>query len=158
MVLENVENELSNSLLNNRNFLNFQVFTTYFLVQIFNTMALGFYTTAFGIVTGILIYCYYYWENNQQENPHGSQNYNNQNKKSNQGNSSTTKIPPKPSDICIICSELLQSPLEQLPCQHLFHQKCLSQWFEFDAKINYRCPLCRYQLNQAEYNVYRKRL
>ncbi|XP_046911587.2 E3 ubiquitin-protein ligase ARK2C [Dermatophagoides farinae] len=121
-------------------------------------MAIGFYSSALGIVVGIVAYCCYYYyntNNNHTENPHGSQRGNNRNaRQQNDNGSRSSTIPPKPSDVCIICSDQLTSPLEQLPCKHLFHQKCLAKWFEFDL----RCPICRYKLSLAEYEIYKKRL
>ncbi|KAJ8598547.1 hypothetical protein CTAYLR_001359 [Chrysophaeum taylorii] len=44
-------------------------------------------------------------------------------------------------DACVICLENFEpgATLHQLPCQHLFHRKCVSKWLEHDA----RCPTCR---------------
>lgn len=45
---------------------------------------------------------------------------------------------------CVICKEEMREGREvcELPCQHLFHWKCILPWFR---KRN-TCPCCRFQL------------
>lgn len=51
---------------------------------------------------------------------------------------------------CSIC--LLEEKEEEecilVPCGHIFHNKCVSKWFE----INCKCPLCRYDLEKNSGN------
>ena len=42
---------------------------------------------------------------------------------------------------CSICLEFINSP-HQLPCGHIFHEKCIKKW-----KKN-KCPLCRTKINK----------
>ncbi|XP_073116226.1 E3 ubiquitin-protein ligase MPSR1-like [Elaeis guineensis] len=45
---------------------------------------------------------------------------------------------------CSICLEEFEFEMEviQLPCKHIFHGGCLTQWLE----NSHLCPLCRYEL------------
>ncbi|ORX75773.1 hypothetical protein BCR32DRAFT_296680 [Anaeromyces robustus] len=45
---------------------------------------------------------------------------------------------------CVICMEefKLKSKVKQLPCNHIYHKKCISIWF---AEHN-KCPTCRYEI------------
>lgn len=40
---------------------------------------------------------------------------------------------------CIMCTEPLLPPLEQLPCRHSFHAACLKKWLT-QTKT---CPICK---------------
>lgn len=69
-------------------------------------------------------------------------------------NTDSTNIPVQPSSNCSICFEnFSHAPLEQLPCFHLFHAKCLIRWLE----TNRRCPICRSELSEKQFQVYKKR-
>jgi hypothetical protein len=41
---------------------------------------------------------------------------------------------------CVICFEELNDSIEDLPCKHQFHKKCLAEWIYKNGKS---CPLCR---------------
>ena len=34
-----------------------------------------------------------------------------------------------------------------LPCDHIFHQACITKWFE----IHNTCPLCRFELSNKSF-------
>jgi hypothetical protein len=55
-------------------------------------------------------------------------------------------------DSCAICLNPVRVTRNttQLPCEHLFHKKCLSGW---ENKGGDRCPLCRKTLNGNNYRV-----
>ncbi|KAL3903512.1 MAG: hypothetical protein SGPRY_011645, partial [Prymnesium sp.] len=36
----------------------------------------------------------------------------------------------------------MRLPVCELPCKHLFHKKCVSEWLKRDP----RCPNCRFDL------------
>ena len=40
-----------------------------------------------------------------------------------------------------------------LPCDHLFHQKCLLKWLSF----HHNCPLCRLELSSEQVDIYMNR-
>ncbi|KAK9718387.1 hypothetical protein K7432_005560 [Basidiobolus ranarum] len=51
-------------------------------------------------------------------------------------------------DICAICLENLNHHncvVREMPCQHMFHQKCLFSWLDIVSA----CPLCRYELERS---------
>lgn len=50
--------------------------------------------------------------------------------------------------LCVICMDEFASSdqLRRLPCQHLFHQKCIDQWLLGSGSSKHdtsRCPLCK---------------
>ncbi|KAI8910313.1 hypothetical protein EDD86DRAFT_237826, partial [Gorgonomyces haynaldii] len=55
---------------------------------------------------------------------------------------------------CAICLEDFkmedEKPIVRLPCHHLYHKDCISQWLKNSAT----CPHCRYELptNNEDYN------
>ncbi|RDY07302.1 E3 ubiquitin-protein ligase, partial [Mucuna pruriens] len=55
---------------------------------------------------------------------------------------------------CCICLAKYKDKEEvrQLPCSHMFHQKCVDQWL----KITSCCPLCKQGLERMEKNVEKK--
>ena len=56
---------------------------------------------------------------------------------------------------CLICQEdfpvQLKDPLLRLPCHHIYHKQCITQWLNRSAT----CPCCRYELltDNEEYNT-----
>ena len=40
---------------------------------------------------------------------------------------------------CSICMNDIESDWQTTNCNHIFHNKCLSEWLE----VNNSCPLCR---------------
>lgn len=48
---------------------------------------------------------------------------------------------------CVICKESLDNgeDREMLLCTHLYHEKCLSEWFRISGRE--RCPLCNVELD-----------
>ncbi|KAI2803169.1 hypothetical protein BLOT_007292 [Blomia tropicalis] len=66
------------------------------------------------------------------------------------------KIPLKPPQDCAICLLSLESPIEQLPCGHMFHQKCILKWIKL-KQIFCECPTCRKAINWEQVNSYLKR-
>ena len=43
--------------------------------------------------------------------------------------------------ICLVSLEnYLDIPISKLKCNHIFHQKCIKEWY----KNNKNCPICRY--------------
>lgn len=51
------------------------------------------------------------------------------------------KEKPEP---CSICTELLQNNLATLKkCKHVFHKKCIQNWFNQNVSQVRKCPLCR---------------
>ena len=59
--------------------------------------------------------------------------------------------PPVTATSCSVCLEDFrpEDRLITIPCGHLFHEKCLSDWLE----INAICPLCRAPVGVAEENA-----
>lgn len=92
-----------------------------------------------GLIVGIAVY---YYNKPQQEDDHKEGR-----------NSSTNSIPTQPNDECIICCEQLCPPLEQLPCNHLFHSGCIMKWFQHDFCPTI-CPICRLQLSDVQIEKY----
>ena len=48
--------------------------------------------------------------------------------------------------LCSICQEDINFCDEEVSvvnCGHLFHQKCLKRWFEYDLNVEKTCPECR---------------
>lgn len=45
------------------------------------------------------------------------------------------------TDICSICHENFVKDTLKLPCNHLFHDKCINKWLERDDKER-KCPMC----------------
>lgn len=99
------------------------------------------------IIAGAAIYiCDYFFGTPQTEQPQ-------RNAYSSNNNSNTRTsddIPLQPSDTCMICCDKLFAPLEQLPCAHLFHTRCLMNWL----KIEKTCPICRIQLSSSQIKKY----
>jgi hypothetical protein len=54
--------------------------------------------------------------------------------------------PPRPAHNCYICYEELRSPLEILPCAHIYHRECIIEWL----KIGKQCPTCRREMSDDE--------
>ena len=48
---------------------------------------------------------------------------------------------------CSICQDyyIVGTILRQLPCEHKFHDECVSEWIHKPSSIR-NCPVCRYQL------------
>ncbi|KAI2803170.1 hypothetical protein RDWZM_001302 [Blomia tropicalis] len=65
-------------------------------------------------------------------------------------------IPLKPSQDCAICLLSLASPIEQLPCGHIFHQQCILTWIKQTQDGSF-CPSCRKAINWEQANSYLKR-
>lgn len=53
----------------------------------------------------------------------------------------------KSNENCIICFDefIPNTNVRRLPCMHLFHEKCIIQWFENSVSVNFlfSCPICR---------------
>ena len=64
------------------------------------------------------------------------------------------RAPPQPGDECAICQDIYLPPLEILPCGHIFHRMCISQWFE----SRWCCAVCRAGTPDDLKNQYAKRL
>ncbi|KAM1158965.1 hypothetical protein ACFX19_032756 [Malus domestica] len=47
------------------------------------------------------------------------------------------------AELCVVCLEKILSGEEvtPLPCSHMFHAKCVVQWF----KSGHTCPVCRFE-------------
>ena len=67
---------------------------------------------------------------------------------------SRVNAPPQPSNDCSICRDSLTSPLEILPCGHLFHRQCIKQWFARRMV----CPVCRNRIADQMAEHYTQRL
>jgi hypothetical protein len=62
-------------------------------------------------------------------------------------NAATTLIEiANSTELCAICQDSIVNELQQVRrinhCQHMFHNNCISQWFN----RNVRCPTCRYDI------------
>lgn len=66
----------------------------------------------------------------------------------------SSSVPIKPTEMCVICLERMEAPMEQLPCGHLFHQNCIIR----SLKINDCCPICRVSLSASQMKVYLDRM
>ena len=51
---------------------------------------------------------------------------------------------------CAICIDAFvpRQLLRKLPCAHLFHDKCITEWISTGDP---RCPICRYNVLTREY-------
>lgn len=48
---------------------------------------------------------------------------------------------------CSICYDEMNHRIIRLPCQHCFHEKCITTWFQSKKSVlDYTCPLCRRQV------------
>ena len=55
------------------------------------------------------------------------------------------------SNTCTICFEEVENDFKKLNCNHVFHQKCLEEWFfktkprldEYDCYRSGTCPNCQ---------------
>jgi hypothetical protein len=52
----------------------------------------------------------------------------------------TRVVTGKASGPCCICLDDLQGPLKALPCEHEFHDACITPWLEAKSTL---CPLCK---------------
>jgi len=57
-------------------------------------------------------------------------------------------IHTKECSIC--CEKLFTTETEKLKCNHIFHKKCIKEWFERDN----RCPLCRHENVMQKFSVH----
>lgn len=64
-----------------------------------------------------------------------------------------SELPVQTGGKCMICFNKLKSPLEIMPCFHLFHKNCIIQWLE----IKTTCPLCNQRINEHQIEKYKKR-
>ena len=87
---------------------------------------------------------------NEAEKAHTSNSNSSSSKTSTQQSSN---VPLQPCQKCVICQDELNSPLEQLPCEHIFHQNCLLTWLDTSAS----CPTCRENLSAHQLAAYRNR-
>jgi hypothetical protein len=62
--------------------------------------------------------------------------------------------PPQPANECAICRDELSAPLEILPCTHLYHRKCIREWFQ----MRMICPYCNTSMAPEHQEEYRQRL
>lgn len=69
---------------------------------------------------------------------------------------STDKINFENCINCTICLEEIQrdEKICQLPCGHVFHQECISNWHSSDANYTRSCPLCRDNMKLLEVVVH----
>ena len=52
--------------------------------------------------------------------------------------------PQHDDDECSRCLDVLEEPLTQLPCGHLFHRDCAEEWRGYGQLDAHRqCPMCR---------------
>ena len=75
-------------------------------------------------------------------------------KQSSSCNSNRTSLPPQPGENCPICLDEYSSPLEILPCQHLFHAQCISRWIEDHST----CPTCKGEISPRFKREYMRRM
>ena len=68
--------------------------------------------------------------------------------------SSSSSVPIRPTDMCVICQDRIDPPMEQLPCGHLFHQKCIID----SLKIRQICPICRIIITSQQMRIYLGRM
>ena len=67
---------------------------------------------------------------------------------------SFSDVPKQPSQFCVICTDNFgDAQLEQLPCGHIYHGKCLIQWLN----TNRTCPICRHALTKEQQDTYKQR-
>ena len=55
-----------------------------------------------------------------------------------------------PADICSICHEKFVTDLSKMPCNHIFHTKCIDSWLDRDEEDR-KCPLCLRKCMKIEY-------
>lgn len=63
-------------------------------------------------------------------------------------------------NLCSICLDLLDNNIITLPCDHVFHKKCIERWKIVNKKNT--CPNCRENISNTEsinneYNFYHKK-
>ncbi|OLY84073.1 E3 ubiquitin-protein ligase, partial [Smittium mucronatum] len=63
-----------------------------------------------------------------------------------QQNIATSESKPADDFDCLICFEPVQTgdKIREIPCEHVFHQKCLDTWLTTRSGF---CPTCRYNLH-----------
>lgn len=68
-------------------------------------------------------------------------------------------VPVQPPTECSICFDALGSrPLELLPCSHLFHLSCLTEWLRVGSgQSGKSCPICRQPLTRSQLQIYSQR-
>ena len=54
---------------------------------------------------------------------------------------------PATSSNCSICFNLMSKDISKLPCDHIFHKKCINKWIDHG---NGSCPVCRHFLYNCE--------
>lgn len=75
-------------------------------------------------------------------------------KQSSPSASGRTTLPPQPGENCPICWDEYCSPLEILPCQHLFHAQCISKWIVDHST----CPTCKGEISPRFKREYMQRM
>lgn len=58
----------------------------------------------------------------------------------------TKENPPDEEDCSICCDNFKTSDCSILKCRHIFHKKCIENWFDYSSK----CPLCRENNNNCQ--------
>jgi len=53
---------------------------------------------------------------------------------------------------CTICLELTKRSDKRLKCKHMFHDKCIIQWFETSIE----CPTCRMEQDDDPIVIFKK--
>uniref|UniRef100_A0A915CPD6 RING-type domain-containing protein n=1 Tax=Ditylenchus dipsaci TaxID=166011 RepID=A0A915CPD6_9BILA len=54
-----------------------------------------------------------------------------------------SKIQTQYNEKCIICLEKnIFKDFKEIPCSHVFHEKCIEKWLE----KHFNCPMCRFDL------------